>query len=103
MSLAMHHQAAKDLGKGVHVLYTCDGAVKMFTTDDKLMLGVQVHPESYLMLRAEIDKIREAHGDLWAELHEMIIDQNRMVYKIFFEKIEHFKRQRLAAGALVLE
>jgi gamma-glutamyl-gamma-aminobutyrate hydrolase PuuD len=103
MSLAMHHQAANQLGKGVHVLYTCDGVVKMFTTDDQLMLGVQVHPENYIMIRAEIDRIREMHGDLCAELHQMIIDQNHMVYKIFLDRIEHFKRKRLAAGALVLE
>lgn len=42
---SFHHQAIKDLGKGLFPIAFCDGIIEAFEDKSRKILGVQFHPE----------------------------------------------------------
>lgn len=59
---SMHHQAVKDLGKGLKVsARACDGIVEAIEDEEGLILGVQWHPEDLIDSAPVMNKL---FGDL---------------------------------------
>lgn len=78
MGFSAHHQAADQMGKDLEVVLQAEGITKLFMSKDGLILGCQIHPETYWMFQKTV-------GDDLSEMPEMqsIIEKNRNIYRHF--------------------
>ncbi len=117
IGVSLHHQASDKIGSGLDVIFEFDGVPELFSSKDELILGSQFHPEFYIYDQSNLigypdffeilialgeqyidegdfeayEEVQNAYFEL-LEFYQHLrlrIGQNKKVYKIFFDRIEH--------------
>ncbi|HSX26277.1 MAG TPA: gamma-glutamyl-gamma-aminobutyrate hydrolase family protein [Chlamydiales bacterium] len=72
-ALSMHHQACDKIGNNLEIIIEHEGIPKLLMSHDNQFIGVQFHPETYIV------------EDFIKERPEAI--HNKGIYRLFFSKI----------------
>jgi gamma-glutamyl-gamma-aminobutyrate hydrolase PuuD len=89
---SMHHQANKELGKGMSTLLSYRGIPKLMVDKEGRVILSQFHPEAYLFLAEELEKLpKKMHPkieQIFSMTADTIIERNSQVFDLFLDKIK---------------
>ena len=76
-ALSMHHQASNKIGESLEIVFEREGIPKLLISHDGLFIGVQFHPEAYLvneLLNGPVEAV-----------------YNKCIYQLFISKILQYQ------------